>query len=303
MITLRQLQVLVEVAQSGSFRRCGEKLGLSQVSVSEHVRSLEARLGVALFERRPGAAPVLTEKGRIALLRAEQALAIVSDLVAETSPTATGRTLRLAIHSFLMGDLPPVLDRFRERHPKICLDIDTDVHSPEAAKDLVEQKKADIACFFARSTSLPGTQHIRDEKLSVFVGEKHPFASRTEVSPQELSAEPALRLTERNPLGLLVSEALASVGIEQSRVALQTDEFGLLLHAVRSGLGYACMFEASRDELRDMGLRPVNVSLALPSLNVLLIVRPAVAADRVAAELIRDLTEAWRPAAEPMGNR
>ena len=54
MITFRQLEILSAVVEHGNFRRCAEALGISQVSVSEHMKSLEVQLGVELFLRSRG---------------------------------------------------------------------------------------------------------------------------------------------------------------------------------------------------------------------------------------------------------
>jgi len=293
-VTFRQLEVLVEVARSGSFRRCGEKLGLSQVSVSEHIRSLEDRLGVALFLRKPGASPVLTEMGRVALGRAEQALAIVSDLIAETNPSQGGRRLRVIVQSFLMAELPPILDRFQGEYPDVRVDIDTGAYSHDEIVDLIHRREVDFAFFFAVGDDAPvGSRRVREEPLALFVARDHSLAGRKNVPISELVAEPIVRLTERSPLGVVVARALASAGIANPPVAIATDDFGLVLRGVRSGLGYACMFDASADDFREMGLARIDVNGAIPNLQVYLLTRPLLERSEVAAELIRRMTEAW----------
>ena len=66
-MNLQQLEYFLASAERGSFSAAAEALHLSQPSVSEQVRRLEAELGVALFARvgpgpradrgRPHAAP------------------------------------------------------------------------------------------------------------------------------------------------------------------------------------------------------------------------------------------------------
>src|SRR5215475_11490211 len=66
---LRQLEALLAVAEEGSFTAAADRLRTVQSNVSEHVRQLEAELGVQLLVRdRRGAMP--TEFGVQVLERA-----------------------------------------------------------------------------------------------------------------------------------------------------------------------------------------------------------------------------------------
>ena len=77
--TLRQLQYIVAVAESGRFRDAATQLGVSQPSLSEQISDAEAQLGVTLIERaRTGA--VLTPAGVEIVRRARIILTHVEDL-------------------------------------------------------------------------------------------------------------------------------------------------------------------------------------------------------------------------------
>src|SRR5690606_28006067 len=73
--TLRQLEVFAGLCASRSCRRTAENLGISQASVSNQMKALEAQLGFAWFARRPGQRPARTAEGMpfLAALRAFQA--------------------------------------------------------------------------------------------------------------------------------------------------------------------------------------------------------------------------------------
>jgi molybdate transport repressor ModE-like protein len=90
--TLRQLEALDTIAREGSFRAAARALGVSQVAVSDHVRQLEMRLGISLFERARGGKARLSTAGEVALQRARLVLSDCDALVASMRELA-GRTV------------------------------------------------------------------------------------------------------------------------------------------------------------------------------------------------------------------
>jgi DNA-binding transcriptional LysR family regulator len=60
---IRHLQSFVIAAESESFTRAGEVLGVSQAAVSQHVAAMERELRIGLFKRGPRSVS-LTESGR-----------------------------------------------------------------------------------------------------------------------------------------------------------------------------------------------------------------------------------------------
>lgn len=61
-LTLDQMRVLVSVADSGSFSAAARKLGRVQSAISQSIQTMEATLGIALFDR-SGKKPVFTDAG------------------------------------------------------------------------------------------------------------------------------------------------------------------------------------------------------------------------------------------------
>jgi LysR family cyn operon transcriptional activator len=61
---IRHLRYFLAVAEAGSFSRAADRLGISQPSVSQQMRDLEAGLRVPLFQRR-GKRILLTPRGLI----------------------------------------------------------------------------------------------------------------------------------------------------------------------------------------------------------------------------------------------
>ena len=80
LITLRQLEYVIAVAETGSFSKAAERCSAEQSTVSQQVRTLEERLGVSLFDR--SSLPVkITSDGRMVVEKAKDILARVDGLV------------------------------------------------------------------------------------------------------------------------------------------------------------------------------------------------------------------------------
>jgi len=63
-VEIRHLRYFMAVARAGSFTRAANRLGISQPSVSQQMRELEANLRISLFQRR-GKRILLTSAGLI----------------------------------------------------------------------------------------------------------------------------------------------------------------------------------------------------------------------------------------------
>ncbi|TPI64850.1 LysR family transcriptional regulator [Mesorhizobium sp. B3-1-3] len=78
-LTLDQVRTFVAVADTGSFRKAGLKLGRAQSAISHAIARLETEIGVSLFDRNSHR-PTLTIEGR-ALLEDARSLLLRTDLL------------------------------------------------------------------------------------------------------------------------------------------------------------------------------------------------------------------------------
>jgi DNA-binding transcriptional LysR family regulator len=119
-----EIDVFTRVAESGSFSRAAQTLGLSQPSTSRIVTGLEARLGVKLLLRTTRNV-ALTEAGAAFLDRARQATADLADAEdAARGIDSLRGTLRLAV-PIMYGTrvVIPALHSFLERYPELRVEI------------------------------------------------------------------------------------------------------------------------------------------------------------------------------------
>ena len=133
--TLRQLQYIVAVAETGGFRRAAEACHVAQPSLSVQVAEVERNLGVTLFERRSRGV-LLTPAGEVAVERARRLLVEAGELREALRGLADplARTLPLGVIPTIGPYLLPVLDPFLR---EVFESLDLVWHEARTA-DLVE---------------------------------------------------------------------------------------------------------------------------------------------------------------------
>ncbi|HEY0254138.1 MAG TPA: LysR family transcriptional regulator [Kofleriaceae bacterium] len=126
--SLSQLQNFLAVARHRSFSRAARELGVSAAAVSKSVKQLEEQLGVVLLTRTTRSVSP-TDAGTQLIADAGPAMKQAQDAlvrVAAKPGEVVGR-LKLSVGRMSMPFLvSPVLPLFRERHPRIDVEIVVD---------------------------------------------------------------------------------------------------------------------------------------------------------------------------------
>ncbi len=121
-----EIELFVQVAETGSLSRAAELLNLSNASASRHLAALEARLGVRLVERNTRRL-YLTDTGQEFFQRSRAILADLRD--AETTVNAaaldpTGVLRITASLSFSMHHIAPLLREYTDRYPNVTVHVE-----------------------------------------------------------------------------------------------------------------------------------------------------------------------------------
>ncbi|MFI6464051.1 LysR family transcriptional regulator [Streptomyces sp. NPDC050538] len=117
----RQLQVLAEVARTGTYTAAADALGYTQPAISYQMRMLERSVGAPLVTRR-GRGVQLTPEGRALARHAGTVLAALrtaeDELAALTAPEA-GRVRLSAMQSSCVSLVPRALGTLRRTRPEL----------------------------------------------------------------------------------------------------------------------------------------------------------------------------------------
>jgi DNA-binding transcriptional LysR family regulator len=146
MVSLRQLEYLVTVVDTGSFTRAAEQLHVTQPALSHQMRALEQGLGGPLLERLPRAVR-LTPMGRAMLPHARAALADAerARCAARLASGTTAGELQVAtVYSVSLGVLPPALRVWRRDRPDVDVRLIEFRHADEL-RDAMAAGEADVA--------------------------------------------------------------------------------------------------------------------------------------------------------------
>ena len=122
-----ELQLFVQIAQTGSLSRAATALDLSNAAASRHLSALEERLGGRLVERNTRRL-YITETGQEFLRRSKAILSELQD--AESAVNAAtlnpSGTLRItASLSFAVNHIAPLLNAYTQRYPQVSVHVET----------------------------------------------------------------------------------------------------------------------------------------------------------------------------------
>lgn len=281
-MNLKQLEVFLAVAESGSFSRGAEATFITQSTVSQHIAALENELGVKLLDRTSrGALP--TEGGKLLL---EHARRVVSDTREIERAMRRFRGVEEAVlrvgGSTIPGDylIPEALSHFFSRHPGISLTL-VQGDSREIV-DRLMREEVEIGVVGSRfdEEGITFTPFGRDE-IRLLACPDHPLATGGAVAPAGLAQQEFIMREKGSGTGRAVDDALRSAGIspESLRVRACLGSTEAVKHAVASGLGMAFLSEISVRREIERG------DLAVIAVRKLAISRPFYLAERSGREL------------------
>lgn len=221
------LATFLAVAETGSFTRAAERLGLSQPTVSQHVARLEKAAGRVLVDRDTRQVR-LTDNGDAMAGFARTILAAHAAADSYFSGTAMRGRLRFgAADDLAITQLPSILRDFRQAYPQINLELTVSQSTPLHRR--LKAGQLDLI-FIKQMAGSQGGDRVSTDDL-VWMG-----LDKTELGPDD--TVPLIAYQDPSISRQMAIDALEAAG-RVWRITCNTREVNGVLAAVRAGLGVA----------------------------------------------------------------
>ena len=255
-LTLRQLEILCAVAQSGSTVAAAELVALSQSATSAAVQQLEQGLGAALFER-VGKRLALNDAGRAMLPQAlallEQARSMEQAFGAR-SEEFPGRLRVAASTTIGTYALPPEQAQLAISHPRVRVDLQ--IANTREVGEAVQALEVDMGLIEGTS-HWPGleVQPWLPDELVIVAAPNHPLALQSRRTPADvalLRQAPWLLREQGSGTREMVEHALLP-HLQQLPAAATLGSSEAIARCVAQGLGISCLSRVLVDALVQTG--------------------------------------------------
>ncbi|MGH3642817.1 MAG: LysR family transcriptional regulator [Mycobacterium sp.] len=239
MASLRALECLVAVADSGSITQAALLLHSSQPAVSHQLAALEREVRTVLLRREPRGVK-LTPAGRAAVVDARRAIEAAASAVrsARAVGEGVGGSLRLACaQSLSVPLLAPVIREWRRRRPEVTITLRESTTIDELL-GVIDSDVVDVTLMPAPVPDRFTTTAVADEEIVLTAPTGHPLVRRSTVRMEDLEGAPLVHFASDNGLSGWLDRALSSAGVRPDPV-MRTSVTAAAPQLAAAGLGVA----------------------------------------------------------------
>ena len=275
-VRLRDLHIVLAVAESGSMAKASAKLSISHPVVSKTISELEQTLGVSLFDRSSqGVAP--TQYGRALLDAAVNVFDEMRQGFKRIEFLADPTSGELAVgcpEIILAGVLPAITEHFLGQHPRVQLRV---IHADTALMQFDQLRKHNVELLIGR---MPRpfveedlvSEPLFDEPFSVVAGRDSQWARRRRLELADLAADTWVLPPPDSVPGISIAEIFRKHGLKHPRAGVLTLSVQLTATLIATGEFVGMLpnsvarFSADRVGLKVL---PVKVPIVLGSVVVI----------------------------------
>ena len=238
-INLRDLRVLMAVADAGSMAKAAARLGISHPAVSKTISELEGALGARLLDRSPQGAE-LTPSGEV-LLRCginifdelQQGYRSLEHLSDPNSGEVRLGCTEIILHSLASA----VVRKFSAKHAGVEIDVRLANPGEHQLRELRERR---IDLLITRATGHSAAEDLHsevlfDEPFVFVVGAESEFARKRRVALDEIIGCKWVLPAPDSAPGALIDGVFRAAGFQPPRAVVKTISIELTTSLVASG--------------------------------------------------------------------
>ena len=225
-MTITQMRYYQTICECRSFTKAAKLLNVTQPAISAAVRELEQECGVTLFERGQNVLRI-TDEGHVLLDHITPILEHYDELVQVTSHLQLERKfVRVGFATLFANEAySMILTRFRRSHPDI--EVRGIERSNGQLMEMLDDNRLDLVLSSRRLASEEeeryGSLRVAGAKMCFCVNAEHPYASKSSVTWEEISAMPLVLLGDRFSVGRSTIQELERRGLP-AHVIHMTDQ-------------------------------------------------------------------------------
>lgn len=270
---LKHIEVFNAVMLTGTVSGAARLLHVTQPAITQTLQHAELQLGYALFSRHrqrlvpTSEAQSLYPEIQKVISHLESARRLANAL----RGTAHSQLRVMIVPSLSVRHLPEALQRFRKLHPQVRVSIRT-LHSTEIAQ-AIALREADVGIIYGPAPHPALREEIVAHGRLVCVTRATPGLkdNRASVALRDLADSPFICIDERDPIGAILAEQWARIGIEpRGDITVQTYHTAMVLALQGFGPAIIDSFTAVAGGAEKLHVRsllpevPVTVRAVMP---------------------------------------
>lgn len=257
---LNYFHEFLALAKHKNFHAAANELGISQPTLTNHIKKLEEELDVSLFDRNTRNIK-LNEYGNIFYPYAKSITEMHHNAVQAINiqRRASHVVLTVAMEPhYMVGDILRLFNDYKTTHPNTVLEFSN--ASEPAIYNFLRSGRCDLAITPQVTTENSEFSSItlREEYAVALVHKDHPLASRESIGIEDLIGESLFIPPARLVLYKLLESAYHSAGFELDASCMGiTEMMGLIL--TKQGLGIMIMSDYAAKKLADESLCIIDI--------------------------------------------
>ncbi|MBA1258542.1 LysR family transcriptional regulator [Pseudomonas oryzihabitans] len=231
-LRLRQLRLVLALAEFGSLRRAADDIGMTQPAATKMLHEIESLLGVGLFERLPRGMRA-TAFGDTVIYYARMVFAELSGMREELVALESGNLGRVAvgaIPALASGLLTRTIATLKQSHPRLSMSIQVD--TSDVLVQALLQDQLDVVLgripTGARAEELL-FDSLGEEVLCVIAGAQNPLAQATHLTWGELQEHTWVLQQHPSPMRAIINQAFHDARVDIPGSIVETTSIMTLL--------------------------------------------------------------------------